>query len=165
MADIPIEKRFAVLCEITRAQHFAWREAVSELCPSIDAGRVVDRMWELTGVETARAYAARFDASKPVAPQFAAGIAWSSACMGEDAVAEPGEREGEAFVRHRACPWLRFHDRKSLREECLRGCDAWFGATVAELNRALGTKLEFETLEAMPSGDASCLRRLWVIQP
>jgi hypothetical protein len=80
-------------------------------------------------------------------------------------VVEPGDQPDEAFVRHTACPWLRFHDKAGLREECVRGCDAWFGSTVAALNGALGTKLEWETLEAMPSGGKSCLRRLRVVGP
>ncbi len=32
MSDDPIEKRFAILCGIVRAQHFAWREAVCQSC-------------------------------------------------------------------------------------------------------------------------------------
>ena len=34
--DIPAEERFRVLCEITRAQHFAWREAALSLAPDLD---------------------------------------------------------------------------------------------------------------------------------
>ena len=33
--DIPLERRFKVLCEIVRAQHFAWREAALALAPQL----------------------------------------------------------------------------------------------------------------------------------
>jgi hypothetical protein len=42
-------QKFDVLCEITRAQHFAWREAVAKEIPAADATKVVLRMWRVTG--------------------------------------------------------------------------------------------------------------------
>jgi hypothetical protein len=161
MADIPVDKKFAVLCEITRAQHFAWHEAVRQLCPGADLAAVVNRMWELTGAETGRAYLKRLDSSKPLAPQVAASIVWSSQCMGEDATLEPGAGD-EAFVRHRDCPWLHWHRRLGLLGEDRPGCDLWFAATVRTVNAALGSKLRCETREALPDGGSCCLRRFWV---
>jgi hypothetical protein len=155
------EKHFSVLCQIQRAQHFAWREAVAQL--GADAGACVDRMWEVTGRETARAYAKRLDPSRPLAPQVAECIVWSSRCMGEDAVVESptGDSSHGAFVRHRACPWFEWHQKMGLLEEDRRGCDIWFSSVMAELNRALGTRLRCETLGTLPEGNASCLRRIW----
>jgi len=158
---VPVEKRFAVLCEITRAQHFAWREAVSDACPGVLPTKVVLKMWEHTGRDTARAYLKRLDRSRPLAPQVAECIAWSSECMGETARVEPGKGD-EAFVRHTGCPWLAWHQRLDLVAEDRPGCDAWFRSTVDEVNRALGTSLRTETLESLPEGAPSCLRRLWV---
>jgi len=128
----------------------------------VEPGEVVGRMWELTGEETAAAYLRRIDRTKPLAAQVAAGIAFSSQCMGEDAVAEPGGGTDEAFVRHRACPWQGWHERKGLTAEDRPACDRWFSATVEALGRALGVKLRFETLSSLPEGGVSCLRRLWV---
>lgn len=163
MADVPpVEKRFAVLCEITRAQHFAWREAVEGACPGALPTDVVLKMWEHTGRDTARAYLKRLDPQRPLAPQVAACIAWSSHCMGEDAKVEPGKGEDEAYVRHTDCPWVHWHRRLDLLAEDRPGCDAWFRSTVDEVNRALGTELRTETLETLPEGAPSCLRRLWV---
>ncbi|MBI4568049.1 MAG: hypothetical protein HY719_06590 [Planctomycetes bacterium] len=161
MADVPLKQRFAALCQITRAQHFLWRQAVREVCPGVDPSAVVSRMWEVTGRDTAGAYLKRVDRAKPLAAQIAASIAWSSRCMGEEARAEPGRDAGEAFVRHRACPWLEWHRAQGLLEEDQPGCDRWFQSVVAEINRALGTEVRVETLEALPSGGSCCLRRFW----
>ena len=74
------DKKFSILCQITRAQHFAWRAAVERLCPQVDAAQVVDAMWRLTGEQTAKAYAKRVDTAKKLqlAEQVASCIAWSS---------------------------------------------------------------------------------------
>lgn len=162
MADIPIDKRFAILCEITRAQHFAWRQAVVEMCPDADPVAVGNKMWEITGLQTGRAYLKHLDRSAPLAPQIAASIAWSSQCMGEDAIVEQGNGGEEAFLRHQACPWQGWYQKRDLVAEDRPGCDAWFQSTVDTVNRELGTALRFETLEALPDGGACCLRRLWV---
>jgi len=158
--DVSVEKRFAVLCEIARAQHFAWREAVRQSCPEADVTEVVDRMWRLTGEETSRAYLKRIDPTKPLAPQVANSIAWSSQCMGEEVVVE--EDGNEASVRHEDCPWFHWHKRLDLLAEDRPGCDRWFGTVVEDINAKFGTNLRFETLEALPEGGSSCLRRFWV---
>jgi len=160
LAEIPIEKRFRILSDILRAQHFAWRAAASEHCPGTDPRDLVVRMWEVTGDETARAYLKRLDPEAPVAPQVARSIVWSSRCMDEEAAVEQGASPGEAYVRHRACPWRDWHERMGLLRECRPGCDAWFGRTVLRINEALGCSLSVETLEALPDGDTSCLRRI-----
>jgi len=161
MSDIPIEQRHKVLCGITRAQHFAWRQAAAELCTETDPAALVQRMWRIVGEETAEAYLRRFDRSAPLAPQVAESIAYSSQCMGEQAVVEPGASASEARVRHHECPWREWHERKGLLDEDRPGCDAWFAATIDTINQALGTQLRFETLQSLPDGDSSCLRRLW----
>jgi hypothetical protein len=155
---LPTEKKFAILCDLARAQHFAWREAVIEA--GMDPREAVLRMWRATGRETGRAYLKRIDRSLPLAPQVARSTAWSSECMGEDAVVEVAV-DGTALLRHRACPWRGWHERKGLLEEDRPGCDAWFQSTVDTVNAALGTKLRFETLEALPEGGRACVRRFW----
>ena len=162
MAEIPIEKKFAILSEITRAQHFAWHEAVKEMCPEADVAAVTDKMWEITGHQTAAAYIKRLDKDKPLASHAAASIVWSSQCMGEAAELEVTEGKDEAFVRHADCPWVHWHRRLDLLHEDQPGCDLWFQTTVADINSALGTNLKVETLEALPAGQSCCLRRFWV---
>jgi len=154
--------KFEVLCEITRAQHFAWREAVAQACPSVDPTAVVLKMWRVTGEQTARAYLERIDATKPLAPQVAKSIVWSSRCMGEDAVFEGGVDGDEGFVRHRACPWKKWHERNGLLAEDRPGCDEWFRAMCQTIGKATGKTVRFETLESLPEGGTSCLRRVWV---
>jgi len=162
MSEIPIDKKFKILTEITRAQHFAWHEAVKQMCPGVDVARVTDKMWEITGHETARAYIKRVDHGKPLAPQVAGSIVWSSQCMGEDAVLEVTQGKDEAFVRHADCPWFHWHRRLDLLHEDRPGCDLWFQTAVEDVNAALGTRLRVETLEALPDGQPCCLRRFWV---
>ena len=164
MTELTGEKKFAVLCEITRAQHFAWREAVAKECPEIATTRVVLKMWSVTGEQTARAYLKRIHPERPIAPQIAAGIVSSSHCMGEDAVVEDGVGD-EAFVRHRACPWQKWHERLGLVAEDRPGCDEWVRSTCDTVGAAFGRKIRFETLESLPEGGSSCLRRIWVERP
>lgn len=162
MGDPPVEKRFRILCEITRAQHFAWREAVARMASQVDATAVVKEMWRVTGQGTAAAYLKHLDQARPLPQQVAESIAFSSVCMGEDATVEIGQGGAEAFVRHRACPWLSWHEKKGLLGEDRPGCDAWFQGTVATLNRELGCQLKVVTLKALPDGDDCCLRRFTV---
>jgi hypothetical protein len=159
--DIPIEKRFKVLCEIVRAQHFAWREAALALAPQLDAVKLANKMWEITGVQTGQAYAKRLDPTKPLAQQVAQSIAWSSVCMGEDATVENGQGD-EAFVRHADCPWYHWHERLGLLKEDQPGCDSWFFTAVGEINKSLGTNIKIETQCSLPAGGNCCLRRIWV---
>ncbi len=159
--DIPIEQRFEVLCEIVRAQHFAWREAALALAPHLDPQELVNKMWEITGVQTAKAYLKRLDPKKPLALQVAQFIAWSSICMGEEVTVEEGQRD-EAFVKHVDCPWYHWHERLDLLKEDQPGCDRWFFTAVAEINKALGTNIEIETKCSLPEGGDCCLRRIWV---
>jgi hypothetical protein len=159
--DIPLEKRFKVLCEIVRAQHFAWREAALAMAPQLDPVELGNKMWEITGVQTAKAYLKRLDTSKPLARQVAESIAWSSVCMGEDATVEEGTGD-EAFVRHADCPWFHWHQRLGLLVEDQPGCDTWFFTAVAEINKALGTNIRIETKMSLPEGGNGCVRRIWV---
>ncbi|MBI5481168.1 MAG: L-2-amino-thiazoline-4-carboxylic acid hydrolase [Deltaproteobacteria bacterium] len=157
-----MEKKFAVLCEIARAQHFAWHEAVRQTCPGADLAKIVDRMWELSGHDTAKAYLKRLDKTKPLAPQVASSIVWSSQCMGEAATLEVTEGKDEAFVRHADCPWFHWHQRTGLLAEDRPGCDVWFQTIVKDVNQALGTQVRVETQEALPDGGSCCLRRFFI---
>ena len=162
MSDIPVEKKFGILCQITRAQHFAWHEAVAELCPDVDVAKVTDKMWKITGHETAKAYIRRMKKDEPLAAQVAASIVWSSQCMGEDASLQVTDGKDEAFVRHADCPWVHWHRRLDLLAEDRPGCDLWFQTTIDDINAKLGTRIRMETQEALPDGGSCCLRRFWV---
>jgi hypothetical protein len=160
-ADIPVEKKFEILVEITRASHFAWREAALRLCPELDPRELVNEMWEITGVQTAEAYLKRLDRSRDIAEQIAESIVWSSVCMGEDAHVERGDGPGEYRVRHDDCPWHRWHSKLGLLPEDRPGCDRWFQAMIRTVNEKLGTRIRFETVSALPDGGDCCYRKIW----
>jgi hypothetical protein len=159
--DIPIEKKFKILSEISRASHFAWREAALRCCPDVDPQKLVNEMWDITGVQTGKAYLKRLDPSDDLAKQVASSIVWSSQCMGEDALLEEGEKPGEYFVKHEGCPWHTWHANLGLLPEDRPGCDRWFEATIRTINEKLGTNVRFETLSALPDGGDCCRRRIW----
>lgn len=159
--EIPLEQRFKVLCEITRAQHFAWREAALALAPQLDPQALARKMWEIIGVQTGQAYVKRLDPTQPLAEQVARSIAWSSVCMGEEVTVEQGDGD-EAFVRHADCPWYHWHKRLEILKEDRPGCDTWFSSAIGEINRMLGTNIRVETQCSLPDGDDCCLRRIWV---
>ena len=50
--EIPVEKKFKILCEITRASHFAWRQAVVETCPDTDIKDVVYKLRPLISIQS-----------------------------------------------------------------------------------------------------------------
>lgn len=162
MSTTPLDIRFKVLCEITRAQHFAWRQAVVEMCPQVKPEDITYKMWEITGHETAKAYLKRLDTSEPLPVQIAKSMVWSSECMGEDAVIEEGADDSEAFVVHTSCPWFLWHKRLDLLSEDQPGCDIWFEICLEDVNKALGTNLKIETLHSLPEGGESCRRRIWI---
>jgi L-2-amino-thiazoline-4-carboxylic acid hydrolase len=162
VSDIPAQEQFSELCQIVRAQHFAWRQAVRHSAADIDPGGVVDRMWDVTGEWTARSYAKRIDPTKPVAPQVASNIARSSASMGEEVSVESSTTDDESLVRHTRCPWLEWHRRFDLLEEDRRGCDRWFQSTMEHLSTAIGVSVRVETIQTMPEGAPNCERRIWV---
>jgi len=110
--EIPVDKKFAVLVQICRASHFAWREAALRCCPGVDPQKLVDTMWEITGTQTGEAYLKHLDPSAALPEQVAASIVWSSQCMGETARLESGKKPGEWFVRHDDCPWYDWHAQR-----------------------------------------------------
>ncbi len=160
--EIPVEKKFRVLCEINRAAHFQWLRTVVGMFPEVDKLELVKRYWREVGVETGKAYLKHIDPNRPLPAQFARSFAFSSRCMGEDCVVVPGESEKECYARHDACPWFEWHRREGVEELDLPGCEEWLAAAVEEVNDALGTRLRVETLKSIPAGDGVCLRRFRV---
>ena len=159
--EIPLEKKFNILCGIARAQHFAWREACRQLCPEIDTSEFTKKMWEVSAHDTGKAYVKMMNPNESIPKQIAESIVKSSITMGEDAKIIKGEGE-EYFVRHDSCPWFDWHKRLGLLDEDRPGCDIWYFKTVEYINEKLGTIVKIETTKALPDGDDCCLRRIWV---
>ncbi|MDQ7780723.1 MAG: FAD-dependent oxidoreductase, partial [Planctomycetota bacterium] len=160
--EIPLEKRFGILAQITRATHFAWREAATNLAPNVKPYDFVKLFWEITARDTAKGYLRQLDPAKPLPRQIAQSLVWSSVAMGEDAKLVLGKDDNEAFVIHDGCPWFEWHERLKLLEEDQPGCDAWFIKTVEHINQKFGTNVKIETLKSLPNGDDTCTRRIWV---
>jgi len=159
-SEITIERRYAALCNMLRAQHFAWRDAVQNRIPNVPIDEVVAAMWEKAGEETANAFSLAFDRSQPLAPQAAEAVALSCQCMGREATVEvDGD---EAFVIQDDCPWFECHARHGTVDEDRMGCDAWFNGILERLNEHLETTLAFETLETLPEGAPRCRRRIYI---
>ncbi len=154
-------KRFDLLANIMRASHFEWRRAVQSLCPDVDPTEAVKRFWEEAGKDTAAFYLKKIDPDDDLPAQVAALYVASSVAMGEDAAIVPSQNPGESMARHQACPWYDWHKREGLLEEDQVGCDRWLETVVDEINKSLGTNLRFETVESLPTGGNSCLRRFW----
>lgn len=160
-AEMASEKKFHILSMINRMAHFEWREAALTLCPDLEPGELVLKYWEIVGRDTGRAYLERLDREQPIAPQIASSFVWSSRSMGEDAYLYEGDNEREAYMVHRGCPWAEFHRKHDALAEDRPGCDKWLETLIAVINGELGCKVKFETLEALPEGDSSCVRRVW----
>jgi hypothetical protein len=160
--EIPIEKKFQILCGIARAQHFAWREACTQICPEKDTSEFTYKMWEISARDTGRAYVKMINQNNSIPEQIAESIVKSSITMGEDAKIIKGEQDVEYFVRHDACPWFEWHNRLGLLPEDRPGCDMWYFKTVEYINEKLGTNVKIETTKALPDGDDCCLRRIWI---
>jgi hypothetical protein len=160
--DFAVEDRFRLLCGINRAAHFEWRRAALALNPEADPLALVLRYWQEVGHDTARAYLKMIDRERPVAPQVAELVVKSSLAMGETAETQPGERDEEALVVHRGCPWLQWHQRNDALPEDRPGCDQWLQTIADDVSEALGITLRCQTLEALPDGAPTCTRRLWV---
>ncbi|TET37530.1 MAG: hypothetical protein E3J72_05700 [Planctomycetota bacterium] len=163
---MPVEKRFAILCQIARAQHFAWYQAVKDMCPDVNAGDVANHMWELSGHETAKAYIKQLRKAgelepKAVLQKLAESFAWSSQIMGEEANVKIDD-DGTSYCIHDECPWYDWHKRLGILEEDQPGCDIWFKTVVADVNAALGTDVKIETTESLPAGGNTCTRKIYL---
>jgi len=154
------EKKFKALCQITRAAHFEWRETFKQMFPEKAPAEAVMKYWEIVGHDTAKAYLKRIDPAKPVPAQIAQCIVASSLAMGEEARVLPGASGREAYFEHLSCPWCDWHKRYDAVEEDQPGCDRWIATLLSDINEALGTDIEFETLSSLPEGGGSCKRVL-----
>ncbi len=166
------EKRFELLSNILRASHFEWRRAAQKLAPNVSGVEIVKAFWREVGLDTAQFYLRKIDPKKSLAAQVAKLYISSSVAMGEDAIllgveedlATSGDlvaHHGEVCAQHRDCPWYHWHKKMGLLKEDQPGCDEWLRTVVEEINKAHSSKLRFETVESLPEGGKSCLRRFW----
>ncbi len=154
-------KKLEVLSGIMRASHFEWRRAVLALYPDADPIDVIKQYWKEVGKDTARFYLTKIDPLGDLPAQLAALFVSSSVAMGEDAELVDPTADGKAQARHNDCPWVHWHRKEGLLAEDQIGCDYWLKTVVDEINNALGSRLCFETAEALPTGGGCCLRRFW----
>ncbi len=160
--DLSLEKKFELLCGITRAAHFEWRQAALDMNPSLDPVELVCHYWKIVGQDTAKAYHKMIDASKPIPQQVAELLSKSSLAMGEKADAKPGDKGSEYLLVHNECPWPKWHERYNALAEDQPGCDKWFMTIAEGLSESLGINLKIETVETIAEGAKTCTRRIWV---
>jgi len=156
-----IEEKFKILCSITRAAHFEWREAFIRMNPDMNPTDAVMQYWKIVGHDTAKAFLKKIKPEEPVIPQLAQMIVDSSLAMGEDAQLDI-RHNTEAHVKHNACPWFEWHKRKDALSEDRPGCDCWFQTIVQDVNESLSTQIKVETLSTLPDGDEHCIRRFTI---
>ena len=148
--DVTLEQKYQALCNIMRAQHHAWREAVKQRCPHTPVTDVLKTMWEIAGEEAGEAFYRGIDKSQPIPPQVAEAIKTSWEVMGQHPGVECTESGEEAHVTQVGCPWFAWHVKHDLVEEDRVGCDAWFDGVLSRLNARLGTNIAVETCETLP---------------
>ena len=68
--------------------------------------------------------------------------------------------EHEIYFEHQECPWVDWHKKYDALAEDQPGCDRWLSTIILDINHALGTHIEFETLSTLPEGGSSCKRVL-----
>ncbi|MFQ6115448.1 MAG: hypothetical protein ACE5NG_15415 [bacterium] len=158
--EYTLDQKFKALCQITRAAHFEWRATFMKMFPDMDPKEVVLKYWEIVGHDTAKAYLKQIDKTKPLLSQIAQLIVDSSLAMGENARVIAGETEHEIYFEHLECPWFEWHQKHDALAEDQPGCDCWIATILKDINKALGTNIEFETLSSLPNGDGSCKRVL-----
>lgn len=151
------EQKFNVLCQITRASHFEWRQAIMDMFPDENIMELVLKYWEIVGHDTAKAYLKKIDKDQPIAPQIAKMIVNSSLAMGESAEMSE-EYNGNIQLIHSACPWYDWHQKHNALNEDQPGCDRWFQTIVNDINHELGSQVEVKTTSSLPAGDRNCLR-------
>ena len=155
-------KKIRVMAAIMRASHFEWRRAALAMAPELDPMELVMRFWSEVGDDTARFYAGKIDPSKDAAEQVARLVVSSSLAMGEDAQYLGASEDGRHLVAHNDCPWYHWHRKEGLLAEDQAGCDHWLETTLEGVNKALGIRLRFETVETLPCGAKRCLRKFWI---
>jgi hypothetical protein len=154
MSHIPLEKKFRVLCGITRSMYFLWLQTIKQLCPNIDENTLILKYWENLGHETAQSYIKHMDLNKPIL-SLAESIIFSSQCMGESADIITS-RDNEVLIRWTACPWIEWYSKFSSLEKDQLGCDKWLEVIISDLNKSLGLNIAWGRLKSLPKGEKYC---------
>jgi hypothetical protein len=162
----PIEKKFDIGAQITRATYFAFRETAKLMCPNVNMMEMAKKFWEITARDTAPGYLKNIDPSKPLPEQIARSFVWSSLVMGESAKLIVAS-DKEAYCWHDSCPWFDWASRLDKKDpgvlvEDEPGCSAWFIEVVKLINQKLGTNVKIKTEKSLPAGDGCCVRKIWV---
>lgn len=162
----PIEKKFEIGAQITRATYFAFREAVKLMCPHIDMMEMIKKYWEITARDTVPSYLKNIDLSKPLPEQIARNMVWSGLIMGESSRLIVVS-DKEVYCWHDACPWFDWASRLDKKDpgvlaEDEPGCTLWYTKVIELINEKLGTNVKVKTEKSLPAGDGCCARRIWV---
>lgn len=151
-----VERNWKSMIQISHDFFHRWRQAVEEAMGPQEAGKLVQRFWELVGQGTAEAYLRKKrdpDNIEEVVQAFAR----ASKVMGETVRVE---KDGDAVLLiHDACPWIDSYRDYGSPGQCQPGCDRWFGAAV----EGISPRLRVETTACLAAGDQTCTRRFTCI--
>lgn len=155
-SKLDAEKKWRYMIPISHQMYIYGRKAFEDLVGSDEVDNFVRRFWQLAGEDTARMYVQLGKLERDDLVGLAQAIARSSEIMGENAEARvEGDR---AYVIHTGCPWPWNYKRYGLSETCRGGCDVWFEALVATVS----PNIRVRTTKAIPAGDETCTRELWI---
>lgn len=144
---------------------YLWRQTALQLLgDKADPMDVALKAWENIGLDTAKSYFPRIDLSRPNWLQAIAGSFVGTWMMrGAQIHMEKGASDNEVLLVWERCPFPTTAKQygASMAED-LAGCDKGLQTTVEQLALFTNRKLRIETLKAIPKGQGTCVRRLWV---
>ncbi len=140
--------------------------AIEMAAEGTDETAVALKAWEFKGKDVAKSYFPRVRLDKP---NFVENIAklfvnsWRN--QGAVVKVEPGADENEVFIIWERCPWpTTAKQHGAPMAEDVAGCDLALQTTIADVGLFANRKLKIETLKAIPRGEGTCVRRLWLEQ-
>lgn len=140
--------------------------AIEMAAEGTDETAVALKAWEFKGKDVAKSYFPRVRLDKP---NFVENIAklfvnsWRN--QGAVVKVEPGADENEVFIIWERCPWpTTAKNYGAPMAEDVAGCDLALQTTIADVGLFANRKLKIETLKAIPRGEGTCVRRLWLEQ-
>jgi hypothetical protein len=150
--------------EIRRA-FYAWRAAAIEMAgEGADETAIALKAWETRGKDVAKTYFPRINLEKgSVVEQIAKLYVNSWRNQGAVVKLQKSENPDEVFIVWERCPWpTAAKNYGAPMTEDVAGCDLLLQTALADVSLFINRNLKIETLKAIPRGEGSCVRRLWL---
>lgn len=150
--------------EIRRA-FYTWRAAAIELAgEGADKTAIALKAWETRGNDAAKSYYPRINLAKgSLAEQVGQLLVGSWRTQGAVVKMRKSENPNEVFVVWERCPWpTAAKNYGAPMSEDVAGCDLMLQTAVADIASFINRKVHIETLKAIPRGEGTCVRRIWI---